>query len=134
MAEPVTFKFGKYNGQPLSAAPVAYLTWLTGDNDDGSPRCQSKWFYGQLQAEIARRTGGGAEPPPEHRAVHETVRTHPNAPPGSDRWMNQPKPAIDMQRLFTTLAAINAKLDDILTRLGEPVAAGADGNDDDIAF
>ena len=133
MAEPVTFRFGRYNGQPLSVAPVAYLTWLTGDDDTGSPRCQSKWFYGQLQAEIARRTGGDHEPPPEHRAVHETVRTHPNAPPGSDRWMNQPKPAIDAQRLFTTLAAINAKLDDILTRLGEPVAAGADGNDD-IAF
>ena len=134
MTEPVTFKFGKYNGQPLSAAPVAYLTWLTGDNDDGSPRCQSKWFYGQLQAEIARRTGGGAEPPPEHREpIREAVRVHPNAPAGSQQYMNQPKPAIDAQRLFAALAAISAKLDDVLTRLGEPVAAGADGNDD-IAF
>ena len=131
MAEPVTFRFGRYNGQPLSVAPVAYLTWLTGDDDTGSPRCQSKWFYGQLQAEIARRTGGGAEPPPEHRPP---VQVHHAAPPGSQQYMNQPKLAIDAQRLFAALATINAKLDDILTRLGEPVAAGADGNDDDIAF
>ena len=134
MAEPVTFKFGKFNGRPISDANTPYLEWLLGTNDTGEPRCSSRWFADQIRHEIARRTGGGAEPPPEHRAVHETVRTHPNAPPGSDRWMNQPKPAIDMQRLFTTLATINAKLDDILARLGEPVAAGADGNDDDIAF
>ena len=136
MAEPVTFKFGRYINQPLSAANVGYLDWLLGvDEKTGQPRCSSRWFADQIRHEIARRTGGGAEPPPEHRAaVHETVRTHPNAPPGSDRWMNQPKPAIDPQRLVTTLAAINAKLDDVLARLGEPVAAGADGNDDDIAF
>ena len=46
--------------------------------------------------------------------------------------MNQPKASLDMQRLFTTLATINAKLDDILGRLGTPVEVGADG--DDIAF
>jgi hypothetical protein len=129
MSEPVVFRFGRYNGQPLSVPPVAYLEWLAGDNDDGSPRCQSKWFYGRLTAEIARRTGGDHEPPPEHR---EPVRTHPNAPAGSDRWMNTPKPGIDPQRLFTALATINSKLDDILARLGEPVAAGTDP--DDIAF
>ena len=130
MAEPVTISFGKHRGKALADVPTPYLVWLTGDNDDGSPRCQSKWFYGQLQAEIARRTGGDHEPPPEHRAV----QVHHAAPPGSQQYMNQPKPAIDAQRLFTTLATINAKLDDVLARLGEPVAAGADGNDDDIAF
>lgn len=135
MAEPVTISFGKHRGKALADVPTPYLVWLTGDADDGSPRCQSKWFYGQLTAEIARRTGGGAEPPPEHREpIREAVRVHPNAPAGSDRYMNQPKPGIDPQRLFATLAQINSKIDDILARLGEPVGIVADGNDDDIAF
>lgn len=120
MAEVPTMKFGKHNGRPITEVPTPYLEWLTGDNDDGSPRCSSRWFYGQITSEIARRTGGGAEPPDEHRAP---VRVHHDAPPGSQAWMNQPKPAIDMQRLFTALAQISSKLDDVLARLGEPVAA-----------
>jgi hypothetical protein len=136
MAEPVTFKFGKFNGRPISDANTPYLEWLLGvDEKTGQPRCSSRWFADQIRHEIARRTGGDHEPPPEHREpIREAVRVHPNAPPGSQQYMGQSKLAIDMQRLFTTLATINAKLDDILTRLGEPVAAGADGNDDDIAF
>ena len=131
MAEPVTFRFGRFNGRPISDANTPYLEWLLGNNDDGQPRCSSRWFADQIRHEIARRTGGDHEPPPEHRAA---VQVHHAAPPGSQQYMGQSKLAIDMQRLFTTLATINAKLDDILNRLGEPVAAGADGNDDDIAF
>ncbi len=137
MAEPVTFKFGKFNGQPLSAANTQYMEWLLGtDEKTGNARCSSRWFADQLRHEIARRTGGGVEPPDEHREpIREAVRTHPNAPAGSDRWMNTPKLGIDPQRLFTTLATINAKLDDVLARLGEPVAVGSgDGDGDDIAF
>lgn len=135
MSEPVTIKFGKHQGKTLDLVPTPYLDWLTGDNDDGSPRCQSKWFYGQLTAEIARRTGGDAEPPPEHRGpIREAVRVHPNAPAGSDRYMNQLRSQAETQSILAAIAQLNSKIDDILSRLGEPVAVGSDGGDDDIAF
>jgi len=130
MAEPVTFKFGKFNGQPLSAANTQYMEWLLGtDEKTGNPRCSSRWFADQLRHEIARRTGGGAEPPPEHRARP----VHRDAPAGSQQWMNQPRPQAETQRILAAIAQLSSKVDDILARLGEPVAAGT-GDGDDIAF
>ena len=129
MAEPI-IRFGKHNGKPISEVPTPYLEWLSRENEDGTPRCQSNWFRGEVIAEIARRTGGNAHEPVEVRHAHdpvesrhEPVRVHHDAPPGSAQWMNQPKPNVDMQRLFTALAQINSKLDSVLVRLGDPVSS-----------
>jgi hypothetical protein len=131
-------KFGKHSGKPLTEVPTPYLQWLSGDNEDGTPRCTSKWFSDQVNSEIARRTGAGADEPVSdghgYRPVseaHRPVETHRDAPPGSQAWISQSKASLDQQRLFTALATINSKLNDILVRLGEPVAV-ADG--EDIAF